>query len=101
MLIKRFAIYNKLAKMTEPLLFQRSMLSHKAVMVHCLDDEGNEIEGAYASGFLLKQRRGLFLYTCWHVVFGFVLFLLFLFFFVLFWCLFCFFFFFLVVFFFV
>lgn len=57
--------------MPEPLFFQRSMLSHKAVMVHCLDEEGNEIEGAYASGFLLKEQSRLFLYTCWHVVTGF------------------------------
>lgn len=56
--------------MTEPLFFQRLMLSHKAVMVHCLDDGGNEIEGAYASGFILKEQDGLFLYTCWHVVTG-------------------------------
>ncbi len=57
--------------MPEPLFFQRFMLSHKAVMVHCLDAEGQEIEGAYASGFLLKERGTLFLYTCWHVVSGF------------------------------
>ncbi|MGE4449040.1 MAG: trypsin-like peptidase domain-containing protein [Azospira sp.] len=57
--------------MPEPLFFQRTMLSHKAVMVHCLDDNGNEIEGAYASGFLLKEKGELFLYTCWHVVTGF------------------------------
>ncbi len=57
--------------MTEPLFFQRSMLSHKAVMIHCLDDDGNEIEGAYASGVILKEQGELFLYTCWHVATGF------------------------------
>ncbi len=56
--------------MTEPLFFQRLMVSHKAVMVHCLDDAGKEIEGAYASGFILKEQDGLFLYTCWHVITG-------------------------------
>ncbi len=57
--------------MTEPLFFQRLSLSHKAVMVHCLDDKGGKIDGAYASGFVLREQEGLFLYTCWHVVSGF------------------------------
>lgn len=57
--------------MTEPLFYQRLSLSHKAVMVHCLDENGNKIAGAYASGFILREKDGLFLYTCWHVVTGF------------------------------
>lgn len=57
--------------MPEPLFSQRLMLSHKAVMVHCLDEKGNKIKGAYASAFILKEDDGLFLYTCWHVVSGF------------------------------
>jgi hypothetical protein len=56
--------------MPKPLFFQRLSLSHKAVMVHCLDEGRNEIEGAYASGFILKERDELFVYTCWHVVTG-------------------------------
>ena len=57
--------------MTEPLFYQRLSLSHKAVMVHCLDENGDKIAGAYASGFILREKDGLFLYTCWHVVTGF------------------------------
>lgn len=57
--------------MPEPLFSQRLALSHKAVMVHCLDEKENEIDGVYASAFILKQDGGLFLYTCWHVVSGF------------------------------
>lgn len=56
--------------MTEPLFFQRLSLSHKAVMIQCLDAAGKEIDGAYASGFILRESDGLFLYTCWHVVTG-------------------------------
>lgn len=56
--------------MSESLFYQRSMLSHKAVMVHCLDENENEIDGIYASGFLLEEQNTLFLYTCWHVVTG-------------------------------
>lgn len=56
--------------MTKPLFSQRSELAHKAVIIHCLNKDGEPIEGAYASGFILREQDGLFLYTCWHVVTG-------------------------------
>lgn len=56
--------------MSKPLFFQRSILAHKAVIIHCLDKNGVEIEGKYASGFILKEQDALYLYTCWHVITG-------------------------------
>ncbi len=56
--------------MTKPLFFQRSVLAHKAIIIHCLNKDGEPIEGAYASGFILREQDGLYLYTCWHVVTG-------------------------------
>ena len=56
--------------MSTPLFFQRSLLPHKAVIIHCLDKNGEEIEGKYASGFILSEQDGLYLYTCWHVITG-------------------------------
>jgi hypothetical protein len=45
-------------------------LNMKAVHIQCLDENKNPIKGANASGFLLQENGGLFLYTCWHVVTG-------------------------------
>ena len=56
--------------MKQPLFFQRAKLSHKAVMIQCLDKYNKPIEHAYASGFILKEIDGLYLYTSWHVVAG-------------------------------
>lgn len=56
--------------MIQPIFFQRGLLPHQAVKIHCLDDEGQEIANANASGFLLRETDGLYLYTCWHVVMG-------------------------------
>lgn len=54
--------------MKKPLFFQRSVLIHKAVMIQCLNDSGEPIKNAYATGFILREKDGIYLYTCWHVV---------------------------------
>jgi hypothetical protein len=56
----------------------RWMLSLKAVRIELLDQQGapvkalddsGQIAGVeVASGFLMRQPAGLYLYTCWHVV---------------------------------
>jgi len=56
--------------MTKPLFMQRTELVHKAVIIHCLNKHGKPIDNAYASGFILREEDGLYLYTCWHVVSG-------------------------------
>jgi hypothetical protein len=48
----------------------RFELPFKAVHVQCLDDRGEPIEGAFASGFICAEAGMKFLYTCWHVVTG-------------------------------
>lgn len=53
-----------------PLFFERSLLPHKAVIIECLNNQKEPIEKAYASGFILKESDGLFLYTAWHVITG-------------------------------
>lgn len=57
--------------MKKPLFLQRAMLSHKAVMINCIGKNNQVIEHAYASGFILNEPDGLYLYTSWHVVTGF------------------------------
>lgn len=57
--------------MQEPLQSQRFMLPFKGVLLQCLDENQEPIDGAFASGFLMREADGLFLYTCWHVVTGF------------------------------
>jgi hypothetical protein len=54
----------------KPLFFERSLLPHKAVMIECLNNQKEPIEKAYASGFILKESDGLYLYTAWHVITG-------------------------------
>lgn len=54
----------------KPLFFERSLLPHKAVMIECLDIQKRPIKNAYASGFILKESDGLYLYTAWHVITG-------------------------------
>ncbi|MEL7071709.1 MAG: hypothetical protein AAGN15_24100 [Cyanobacteria bacterium J06581_3] len=44
-------------------------LTDKSVFVQCLDSVKNPL--AVASGFIVKEQKQLFLYTCWHVVTGF------------------------------
>ena len=43
--------------------------SFRIVRLETLDDKGNSL--SHASGFLIKERDGLSLYTCWHVLVGF------------------------------
>ena len=56
--------------MEMPLHMQRFELPLKAVHVQCLDDCGEPINGAFASGFICEEEGVKFLYTCWHVVTG-------------------------------
>lgn len=49
---------------------KQSHLSYTAVRLQCLDSAGQEIRGAYASGFVRSEGGKNFLYTCWHVVSG-------------------------------
>ena len=56
--------------MTQHLFMQRSSLSNKAVIIECLNNDGELIKDANASGFILREKDGLYLYTCWHVVTG-------------------------------
>lgn len=56
--------------MQVPLHMQRFELPLKAVHVQCLDDRGEAIKGAFASGFICDEAGVKFLYTCWHVVTG-------------------------------
>jgi hypothetical protein len=58
-----------------PLVYQRGTLQFKAVRIQPLDSNGKPIphpDGGVriASGFILREPGGLFLYTCWHVVTG-------------------------------
>ncbi len=45
-------------------------LSFKAVHIQCLDEEKKPIKNANATGFIVQEKEGYFLYTCWHVVTG-------------------------------
>ena len=54
-----------------PLHHYRLCLPLRSVRLQCLDDEGRSIKNATASGFIVKEKNDLFLYTCWHVVTGF------------------------------
>jgi hypothetical protein len=54
-----------------PLHLYKHSLNMKAVHIHCLDENKNKINGAYATGFIVQENDNLFLYTCWHVVTGF------------------------------
>lgn len=55
--------------MTEPRLLSHSLfVALKSVRLETLDEHGSVL--TRASGFLLKETDGLFLYTCWHVVTG-------------------------------
>lgn len=56
--------------MNNLLFFQRSLLPHKAVIIHCLNKKGEPLDSRYASGFILAEQDGLYLYTCWHVITG-------------------------------
>lgn len=49
---------------------KQSHLSYTAVRLQCLDSAGQEVKGAYASGFVRSEGGKIFLYTCWHVVSG-------------------------------
>jgi hypothetical protein len=49
-----------------PLYIQRALLPMKAVQVLSLDEQNHETRTA--SGFIRREGKGLFLYTCWHVV---------------------------------
>lgn len=49
---------------------KQSRLSYTAVRLQCLNSAGQEVRGAYASGFVRTEGRKNFLYTCWHVVSG-------------------------------
>jgi hypothetical protein len=51
-----------------PLHFQLFSLRLKAVLIQCLNRD--QVPVATASGFLVQERAGLYLYTCWHVVTG-------------------------------
>lgn len=44
------------------------ILPIKAVHIQCLDRDGRDVPGAFASGFITKEQNNCFLYTCWHVV---------------------------------
>lgn len=57
-------------KSTPPLHFLKRSLPMKAVHIQCLDEEKRQINGAFASGFIVQEGRHRFLYTCWHVVTG-------------------------------
>jgi hypothetical protein len=58
----------------------RYFMPFKAVRIETLDERGSPViippkDGhaggpAVASGFLMREREGLYLYTCWHVVTG-------------------------------
>jgi hypothetical protein len=52
----------------KPLLFQRSELPRRAVLVRVLNTDKKEV--STASGFIRKEDDGLWLYTCWHAVTG-------------------------------
>ena len=54
-----------------PLHHYQFCLPFRAVHIQCLDEEGNEIKNANASGFVVKENNIPYLYTCWHVVTGF------------------------------
>ncbi len=56
-----------------PLHMQRFGLQLKAVHLQCLDDRGEPISRAFASGFICRERGENFLYTCWHTVTGYTL----------------------------
>jgi hypothetical protein len=43
--------------------------SHRIVRIETLGETGNTL--SHATGFLVNERDGLSLYTCWHVVVGF------------------------------
>jgi hypothetical protein len=57
-------------KQKPPLHFYKFSLKMKAVHIQCLDENKNQIKGAYASGFIVQEEEHKFLYTCWHVVTG-------------------------------
>lgn len=46
-------------------------LEYKSVHLQCLDEHQDPIENAFATGFIINEENGMFLYTCWHVVTGF------------------------------
>ncbi|UWQ31303.1 hypothetical protein K3555_11850 [Leisingera sp. M527] len=50
--------------------YKRSIAGHQVVHIQCLDRDQNEIDGAYGTGFFIKQGQTVFLCTCWHVVTG-------------------------------
>ncbi|MEO5715482.1 MAG: hypothetical protein ABIT37_18535 [Luteolibacter sp.] len=50
---------------------QRFLLPYVGIILQCLDENQNPIDGAFASGFIRREEDGLYLYTCWHVVTGF------------------------------
>jgi hypothetical protein len=51
-------------------LQQRSELSCRSVKLRCLDEGGQPLKHACASGFVRIEDGVPFLYTCWHVVTG-------------------------------
>ena len=51
-----------------PLVVQLQPLQFKAVLLECLDSKGQVI--SRASGAIVTDWDGRFLYTCWHVVTG-------------------------------
>ena len=46
-------------------------LEYKSVHLQCLNEYQDPIENAFATGFILNEDSGMYLYTCWHVVTGF------------------------------
>jgi hypothetical protein len=52
------------------ILQRRAELSFRAVRLRCLDERGEPLKHASASGFVRIEDGVPFLYTCWHVVTG-------------------------------
>lgn len=48
----------------------RNLLCVKAVHIQCLDANKKPVNNTNASGFIVREKDQLFLYTCWHVVTG-------------------------------
>lgn len=58
-------------KLIKPHASIRTLLPFKSVQIICLDYNQKEIDGSFASGFIIQEDEGKYLYTCWHVVTGF------------------------------
>ena len=53
-----------------PLHLYRMSLNMKSVHIQCLNEHKDVVKGANASGFIIREKEVLYLYTCWHVVTG-------------------------------